>query len=195
MQVFVILAFALIGFTLNFFWDRTVRRKQAALMAAARREARPRALPPALDEHERERRVPDAKLRNFIDLTRKTFDLLDRLINHFDLLLLRSQDRARIGVVTIRSEVPRAEAQQLIERWLEAWAMVDDDTREHLRSVALGPEPVVGVLERERERSRWEFRRDSADVLFETITDLDRAVIQMQGVVRALESGDDDPYR
>lgn len=195
MQVFVILGFALIGFTLNFFWDRTVRRKQAALMAAARREARPRALPPALDEHERERRVPDAKLRNFIDLTRKTFDLLDRLINHFDLLLLRSQDRARIGVVTIRSEVPRAEAQQLIERWLEAWAMVDDDTREHLRSVALGPEPVFEVLERERERNRWEFRRDSADVLFETITDLDRAVIQMQGVVRALESGDDDPYR
>jgi hypothetical protein len=195
MQVLVILGFALIGFTLNFFWDRTVRRKQAALMAAARREARPRALPPALDEHERERRVPDAKLRNFIDLTRKTFDLLDRLINHFDLLLLRSQDRARIGVVTIRSEVPRAEAQQLIERWLEAWAMVDDDTREHLRSVALGPDPVVEVLERERERNRWEFRRDSADVLFETITDLDRAVIQMQGVVRALESGDDDPYR
>lgn len=195
MQVFVILAFALVGFTLNFFWDRTVRRKQAALLAAARREARPRALPPALDEDERERRVPDAKLRNFIDLTRKTFDLLDRLINHFDLLLLRSQDRARIGVVTIRSEVPRAEAQQLIERWLEAWAMVDDETREHLRSLALGPDPVVEVLERERERSRWEFRRDSADVLFETITDLDRAVIQMQGVVRALESGDDDPYR
>jgi hypothetical protein len=195
MQVFVILGFALIGFTLNFFWDRTVRRKQAALMAAARREARPRALPPALDEHERERRLPDAKLRGFIDLTRRSFDVLDQLINHFDLLRLRSQDRARIGVVTIRSEVPRAEAQQLLERWLEAWAVVDEDTREHLRSIALGPEPVAEVLARERERSRWEFRRDSADVLFETITDLDRAVIQMQGVVRALESGDDDPYR
>src|SRR5690606_24684362 len=73
MQVFVILAFALIGFTVNFFWDRTVRRRQAAALAAARRKARPRALPPALDEQERERRVPDAKLRFFIDLTRQTF--------------------------------------------------------------------------------------------------------------------------
>ncbi|HVH97194.1 MAG TPA: hypothetical protein VM869_00725 [Enhygromyxa sp.] len=195
MQVFVILAFALIGFTLNFFWDRTVRRRQAALMAASRREARPRALPPAPDEHEQERRVPDPKLRFFIDLTRQTFTELDQLINHFDLLVLRSQDRARIGVVTIRSESPRAQARTLLERWLDAWVDVDDDTREHLQAIALGPEPVAAVLEREHERNLWEFRRDSAEVLVETITDLDRAVIQMQGVVRALETTDDDPYR
>lgn len=195
MQVLVILAFALIGFTVNFFWDRTVRREQAALLGASRREARPRALPPALDQHERERRVPDPKLRSFIELTRLTFAELDQLINTFDLLLLRSQARARIGVVTIRSEVPRAEAQTLLERWLEAWAVVDEDTHEHLRMLALGPEPVAEVLTRERHRNLWEFRRDSAEMLFETITDLDRAVIQMQGVVRALETSDDDPYR
>lgn len=195
MQVFVILAFALIGFTVNFFWDRTVRRRQAAALAAARRKARPRALPPALDEQERERRVPDAKLRFFIDLTRQTFIELDQLINHFDLLMLRSQDRARIGVVTIRSESPRAQARTLLERWLDAWVDVDRDTREHLCSLALGPEPVAEVLGREQLRSSWEFRRDSAEVLADTITDLDRAVIQMQGVVRALESGDHDPYR
>ncbi|MFO7567960.1 MAG: hypothetical protein R6X02_35290 [Enhygromyxa sp.] len=195
MQVFVILGFALVGFTLNFFWDRTVRRRQAALLAASRREARPRALPPQLDPDERERRVPDPKLRGFIDLTRRTFVELDELINHFDLLLLRSRDRARIGVVTIRSEQPRARAMELLERWLGAWSEVDEQTREHLGSLALGPEPVAEVLARERLRASWEFRRDSADVLDQTITDLDRAVIQMQGVVRALERGDDDPYR
>lgn len=195
MQIFVILAFALIGFTVNFFYDRTVRRRQAALLAASRREARPRALPPALDEQERERRVPDVKLRGFIDLTRQTFVELDQLINHFDLLLLRSQARARIGVVTIRSEAPRAQAQALLERWLAAWADVDEDTREHLRTLALGPEPVAEVLAREHQRNLFEFRRDSAQMLFDTITDLDRAVIQMQGVVRALETSDDDPYR
>lgn len=195
MQVFVILAFALIGFTVNFFWDRTVRRRQAALLAASRREARPRALPPEPDPHERERRVPDAKLREFIDLTRSTFVALDELINHFDLLLLRSRDRARIGVVTIHSEGPRAQAMALIERWLAAWVDVDEQTCERLRALALGPEPVAEVLARERERNRWEFRRDSAQVLSETITDLDRAVIQMQGVVRTLEARDDDPYR
>jgi hypothetical protein len=195
MQVLVILAFALIGFSVNFFWDRTVRREQAALLGASRREARPRALPPALDEHERERRVPDPKLRSFIELTRRSFEELDQLINHFDLLLLRSQARDRIGVVTIRSERPRALARELLERWLEAWTDVDEDTREHLRNIALGPEPIAEVLARERQRNLWEFRRDSAEMLSETTTDLDRAVIQMQGVVRALESSDDDPYR
>ena len=195
MQVFVILAFAVIGFTVNFFWDLTVRRKQAALLAASRREARPRALPPEPDRHERERRVPDARLRDFIDLTRRSFVELDQLINHFDLLLLRAKARARIGVVTIRSEQPRAQAMALLDRWLAAWADVDEQTREQLRTIALGPEPVAEVLARERQRNHWEFRRDSAPVLFETITDLDRAVIQMQGVVRALEARDDDPYR
>jgi hypothetical protein len=195
MQIFVILAFALIGFTVNFFWDRTVRRKQAALLAASRHEARPRALPPAPEEQERERRVPDPKLRGFIDLTRQTFAELDELINHFDLLMLRSQARARIGVVTIRSEQPRLRAQGLLQRWLEGWVDVDEETREHLQTLALGPEPVAEVLAREQQRNLWEFRRDSAQVLFDTITDLDRAVIQMQGVVRVLETSDDDPYR
>jgi hypothetical protein len=195
MQVFVILAFAVIGFTVNFFWDRTVRRRHAALLAASRREARPRALPPELDPHERERRVPDPRLRGFIELTRRTFIELDELINHFDLLLLRARARARIGVVTIHSEQPRARAMTLLEEWLAAWAEVDEETVEQLRSVALGPEPVAEVLAREHVRITWEFRRDAADVLDDTITDLDRAVIRMQGVVRALERSDDNPYR
>jgi hypothetical protein len=195
MQVFVILAFALIGFSINFVWDRTMRRKAAALLAASRREARPRALPPAIDDQERERRVPNAGLRGFLDLTRATFHELDELIDHFDLLLLRSKARARIGVVTIESEQPRASAQELLERWIDGWVDVDRETLEQLRNINLGPEPVAAVLGRERERNRWEFRRDSAEVLSETITDLDRAVITMQGVVRALETRDDDPYR
>lgn len=195
MQVFVILAFALIGFSVNFVWDRTVRRRHAAVLAESRRKARPRALPPALDEHERERRVPDPELRGFIELTRCSFAELDEHINHFDLLLLRSRARARIGVVTIRSEEPRARARHLLERWLDGWTRVDEETRQQLRSVNLGPEPVAEILARERIRTQWEFRRDSADVLSDTITDLDRAVIQMQSVVRALETSDDDPYR
>jgi len=195
MQIFVIVAFALIGFTINFGWDLTIRRRQATQLAAARRQARPRALPPALDEQERDRRLPDPGLRRFVDHTRRTFVELDALIDHFDLLLLRSRARARVGVVTIRSEQPRATAQALLAAWIELWAEVDLDTREHLGSIGLGPETVIEVLARERTRSQWEFRRDAADVLFETIADLDRSVIQMQGVVRTLEAEDNDPYR
>jgi hypothetical protein len=195
MQILVILAFALVGFTLNFGWDLTVRRRAAAKLAACRREARPRALPPAPDPHERARRLPDPALRRFVDHTRACFVELDALINQFDLLLLRSRDRARFGVVTIRSEQPRAQAQALLGGWLAAWADVDDDTRERLAGLSLGPELAAGVLARERQRTSWEFRRDSADVLYETITDLDRAVIHMQEIVRTLEAADEDPYR
>lgn len=195
MQFFAILAFGLVGLLINFGWDRTGRRRQAALLAAARRQARPRALPPALDAHERERRLPNPALRQFVDQTRRGFTELDALIDTFDLLMLRSQARARFGVVTIRSAQPRAEALTLVEAWLEAWTHVDADTRERLRERGYGPEPVTEALARERMRSQWEFRRDAADVLYETITDLDRTVIQMQGVVRTLEAEDDDPYR
>jgi hypothetical protein len=195
MQIFVILAFTLIGFSVNFVWDRTIRRREAAELGASRRQARPRALPPALGDQERERRVPDPGLRGFVELSRGCFAELDGLIDHFDLLLLRARARARIGVVTIHSEEPRAQARELLERWLEGWIAVDEETRAELQTINLGPELVADVLARELVRIQWEFRRDSADVLYDTITDLDRAVIQMQGVVRTLETRDDDPYR
>jgi hypothetical protein len=195
MQILFILGFAIVGFSFNFLWDKAVRRQIAARRALARRAARPRALPPAIDEQERERRVPSGDLREFLDRTRACFAELDQLINHFDLLRLRALDRARFGVVTIHSDAPRAQACALLERWLDGWSAVDEDTRAQLQGIYLGPERVAEVLARERMRMQWEFRRNAADVLDDTITDLDRAVIQMQGVVRTLERSEDDPYR
>jgi hypothetical protein len=194
-QILFLLAFTAVGFTINFAWDLTVRRRQARERATLRREARPRALPAALDEEERRRRLPDPQLREFVDLTRSSFVELDRLIDSFDLLQLRAHDRGRFGVVTIKSEQGRAHAMALLERWLAAWIKVDEHTEAALRSLALGPESVADVVARERERVSWEFRRDTEQVLGETITDLDRAVIHMQGVVAQLEREVDDPYR
>jgi hypothetical protein len=194
-QLFVYLAVLVVGFSVNFAWDRTVRRRLAKELADSRRVARPRALPVALDDEERARRLPEPRLRGFVELSRATFLELDALINHFDLLLLRSRDRARYGLVSVDAEQPRADALQLLERWINGWRDVDEQTRERLLGVALGPEAVVAVVARERERLQYEFRRDTEPVLVETITDLDRAVIHMQGVVGLLEAADDDPYR
>jgi hypothetical protein len=97
--------------------------------------------------------------------------------------------------VTIQSEQRRARAMVLLEGWLAAWTKVDDQTHTQLRGLALGPEAVEDVVARERERVTWEFRRDTERGLSETITDLDRAVIHMQGVVAQLEREVDDPYR
>lgn len=195
MEFIVLLAFMAVGYTVNFAWDFTVRRRQAREVAVLRRHARPRALPAALDEDERRRRIPSEGLREFVDQTRVSFVELDRLIDSFDLLQLRARDQARFGVVTIKSEQRRARAMALLEGWLSAWATVDEQTHAQLRSLALGPEAVADVVARERERVRWEFRRDTERGLSETITDLDRAVIHMQGVVAQLEREVDDPYR
>lgn len=195
MQIFVYMAVLLIGFSLNFGWDRLVRRRRARELGGQRREARPRALPPALAEDEHTRRLPDPKLRAFVSLTRATFTELDTLIDHFDLLLLRARDRARFGVVSVHADAPRRRVRGLLEGWLVAWAAVDVGTREQLESFALGPETVVEVTQRERQRTSVEFRRDTAPVLNETITDLDRAVIHMQGIVGLLEAEVEDPYR
>lgn len=195
MQPIVYIVILVVGFTLNFAWDRTVRRRRAHALTRSRREARPRALPPALDDDERARRLPETKLRAFVELSRRSFIELDALIDHFDLLLLRARDRARFGVVTIRADEPRTAALDLLARWLEAWVHVDEDTRERLASYALGPAPVAEVHARVHGLAQFEFRRDTAAGLEATITDLDRAVIHMQGIVALLEASDDDPYR
>lgn len=195
MEIIFLMAFMVVGYTINFAWDFTVRRREAKAVALQRREARPRALPAALDEDERRRRIPGEGLREFVAVTRTTFVELDSLIDGFDLLQLRARDQARFGVVTIQSEQRRARAMALLEGWLTAWAKVDESTHAQLRSLALGPEAVAEVVARERERVTWEFRRDTERGLSETITDLDRAVIHMQGVVAQLEREVDDPYR
>jgi hypothetical protein len=195
MEIIFLMAFMAVGYTINFAWDSTVRRRQAREVALLRRRARPRALPAALDEDEHRRRIPSEAVREFVALTRGSFDELDQLIDKFDLLQLRARDQARFGVVTIQSEQRRARAMALLEGWLAAWAKVDDQTQAQLRGLALGPETVEDVVARERERVTWEFRRDTERGLSETITDLDRAVIHMQGVVAQLEREVDDPYR
>jgi hypothetical protein len=194
-QIIVLVAFLVVGYSVNFAWDLTLRRREAREVAALRRRLRPRSLPAALDEDERRRRIPSEALRAFIDLTRTSFVDLDRLIDTFDLFQLRARDQARWGVVTIQSEQGRACAMALLERWLAAWAKLDDQTQAQLRSLELGPEGIADVVTRERERVTWEFRRDTERGLGETVTDLNRAVIHMQGVVAQLEREVDDPYR
>ncbi|MCA9698997.1 MAG: hypothetical protein KC431_15840 [Myxococcales bacterium] len=201
MQVFAILAFLLVGFAVNFVWDRTARRGKALAMRTARREARPRALPaaPSPDAEGQGARARDPALQRFIELCRRTFTELDTLIDHFDLVLLRAHARARYGVATVHAEEPRRRGCALLATWLEqSAAFYADSEREPVRrllELALGPQTIAEVLAREQQRASWEFRADTAPVVQDTITDLDRTVIHLQQIVRILESGDGDPYR
>ncbi|MFV8752398.1 hypothetical protein ACNOYE_17775 [Nannocystaceae bacterium ST9] len=189
------LVFAIVAGTINFGWDLTVRRHQARRLGARRRSDRPRALPPAPDPEQREGLLPSERTQAFIEHTRTTFAALDALIDRFDLLRLRARARARIGAAFVNVERPRRRATALLEDWLAAFHQLDPATLRQLEEVALGPATVAEVLARERDRASWEFRSDTEPTLADTTTDLDRAIIHMQQIVRILESGDDDPYR
>lgn len=188
------IVFAVVAGTINLGWDFTVRRYQARRLGQRRRADRPRALPPAPAADQPEAPA-DRRRAAFVQRTRETFTALDGLIDRFDLLRLRARARARIGVAFVNVEEPRRRATELLESWLVEFGKLDEQTLGQLVEVALGPATVAEVLERERDRSHWEFRSDTEPTLADTTTDLDRAIIHMQQIVQVLESGADDPYR
>lgn len=190
---YAMLVFMVVAGTINLGWDLTIRRYQAKQLGARRRADRPRALPPAPDQ--REGQLANHRTLAFVERTRETFTALDSLIDRFDLLRLRARARARIGAAFVNVERPRQRATALLEGWLAEFHQLDAQTLRQLDEVALGPATVAEVLERERDRSCWEFRSDTEPTLNDTTTDLDRAIIHMQQIVQVLESGDDDPYR
>jgi hypothetical protein len=192
---YAMLVFVVVAGTINLGWDLTVRRYQARQLGARRRADRPRALPPAPDPEQREGQLANDRTLAFVERTRETFTALDSLIDRFDLLRLRARARARFGAAFVNVERPRQRATALLEGWLAEFHQLDAQTLRQLEEVALGPDTVAEVLERERTRARWEFRSDTEPTINDTTTDLDRAIIHMQQIVRVLESGDDDPYR
>lgn len=193
---YAMIVFAVVAGTINLGWDLTVRRYQARRLGRARRADRPRALPPAAEVEQPEGQgLADRRRAVFVQRTRETFTALDALIDRFDLLRLRARARARIGVAFVNVEEPRRRAVALLEGWLAEFAKLDEQTLGQLVEVALGPATVAEVLQREHDRSLWEFRSDTEPTLADTTTDLDRAIIHMQQIVQVLESGADDPYR
>jgi hypothetical protein len=192
---YAMLVFVVVAGTINLGWDLTIRRYQARQLGARRRADRPRALPPAPDPEQREGLLANHRTLAFVARTRETFTALDSLIDRFDLLRLRARARARIGAAFVNVERPRQRATALLESWLAEFHQLDAQTLRQLEEVALGPATVAEVLQREQARARWEFRSDTEPTLDDTTTDLDRAIIHMQEIVRVLESGDDDPYR
>lgn len=193
--ILAFIAFALVAGMINLGWDLTIRRHEARQLGTRRRAERPRALPAATAVEDRDPALINARTLAFVEHTRQTFAALDQLINRFDLLRLRARARARFGAAFVNVERPRARALALLETWLGHYRELDRSTKIHLDEYALGPAMVGEVMERERQRASWEFRSDTEATLVDTATDLDRAVIHMQQVVRVLESGADDPYR
>jgi hypothetical protein len=184
----------------NLAWDITGRRVRARQRRRERRARRRVSLPaPATDDHARDpfEFVGAIAPREFIELTRRTVEELDRVVDHFDLVVLRAEaGESMVGdVVYIGAERPRERGRELIEAWLGEVGRLPSDVVERLRDLGLPDQVLHDSSERERARCQWPNAATARDLLEATAVEFEAAVLGLTGFLRALTAATGDPYR
>lgn len=183
----------------NLAWDVTGRRVRARQRRRERRERRRVSLPSlSTDEHARDPfdLVGSLAPSEFIEVTRTTVEELDRIVDQFDLVVLRAEagDSLLREVVFIGAERPRERGRELIEAWLNAVARLPADAGERLRDLGLPDRALHEAVERERARCQFPWPT-SHEILEATAADLESVVVALIGFLRALMAATGDPYR
>ncbi|PRP94720.1 hypothetical protein ENSA5_40430 [Enhygromyxa salina] len=184
----------------NLAWDLTGRRISARARRRARRERRRESLPlPAADELAQDpfEAVVGLAPAAFVEHTRATAEELDRVVDHFDLVLLRAEaGESLVGdIVYIGAEAPRERGRELLDAWLGAVTELPADVAERLRDLGLPDQPLADALERERARNYWPNVATSSDLLEATASDFEGAVVLLVAFLRTLTVATSDPYR
>ncbi|EDM76098.1 hypothetical protein PPSIR1_41489 [Plesiocystis pacifica SIR-1] len=187
----------------NLAWDVTGRRLSARARRRDRRARRGVALPlPSADESatdpfEALDRVTAQMPPDFLERTRVVLEELDRVVDHFDLVLLRAQaGESLVGdIVYVGGEAPRLRGRELLEGWLEAVAQLPGDLRERLQASGMPDATVIDIVERERERARWPNVDTATHLLEATASDFERTVVLMVTFLHGLSAEPGDPYR
>ncbi|GEM_PF-1621234 len=185
----------------NLAWDVTGRRVSARTRRRERRAKRRVALPLpaagelATDPFEASEHLvaPEA----FVSRTRVILEELDRVVDHFDLVLLRAEaGESLVGdIVYIGAEAPSERGRTLLDEWLTTVDALPQDLRDQLGDLGLPDVAVRGLWQREVERNHWPNVHTSADMLRATALDFERAVVVLAGFLRALSALPTDPYR
>ena len=184
----------------NLAWDLTGRRVSARARRRARRERRRESLPqPTADERAED---PFAGLDNlapepFIERTRVTAEELDRVVDHFDLVLLRAEAGESLSgdIVYIGASRPRERGRELLVDWLEAVAALPHGVGDRLRELGLPDEHLAEMLERERTRSRWPQSDTASTMITESAEDFEGAFLALVAFLRSLTVATSHPYR
>jgi len=184
----------------NLAWDLTGRRVSARSRRQTRLARRRESLPlPAADESATDpfAGVVVVAPPAFLELTRVTVEELDRVVDHFDLVLLRAEAAESLisDIVFIGGEAPRERGRELLRSWLASVDGLAPDTLEHLRMLGLPDLALHDALQRELERSHWPNAATSTELLEATATELEAAVGLLLGFLRTLGQGNGDPYR
>lgn len=183
----------------NLAWDVTGRRVRARQRRRTRRERRRVNLPaPGTDEHARDpfESISALAPSEFIEVTRATVEELDRIVDQFDLVVLRAEAGESLlrDVVFIGAERPRDRGRELIEAWLAAVARLPADTSERLRDFGLPDRALHEAVGRELVRSQFPWAT-SHEILEATAVELENVVVALIGFLRALTAATGDPYR
>ena len=133
----------------------------------------------------------------FIEHTRTTAEELDRVVDHFDLVLLRAEagESLAVDIVYIGSSQPRERGLELLEAWLSAAAELPVEVAERLRDLGLPDRILLEICERERTRSRWPSADCRSDLLMATAADFEATFLALVGFLRSLTVASADPYR
>ncbi len=190
----------LVGGLGNLAWDLTGRRVSARARRQTRHARRRESLPlPAADEGARDpfERIAAVAPEDFVAHTRVIVEELDRVVDHFDLVLLRAEAAETLisDIVYIGAEAPRERGRELLRTWLARVAELPEGTRERLRDLGLPDAALRELLRREQERSYWPNVGESKQLLDETAHALEAAVGQLVTFLRVLREAGGDPYR
>lgn len=184
----------------NIAWDLTGRRVSARARRRARRERRRESLPmPAADERAADpfEGLGGLVPQPFVEHTRVTAEELDRVVDHFDLVLLRAEAGESLSgdIVYIGATAPRERGRELLRSWLEAAAGLPHEVGERLRDLGLPDRLLAETLERERTRGRWPQADTASAMLTATAADFEGAFIALVAFLRSLTVATSDPYR
>jgi hypothetical protein len=184
----------------NLAWDLTGRRVSARSRRQARHARRRESLPlPAADESATDPFAGIAVVapKDFVEHTRVIVEELDRVVDHFDLVLLRAEAAQSLisDIVYIGGEAPRERGRGLLRVWLAAVDDLPADTLERLRELGLPDLALRDALTRELQRTHWPNAASSTELLDGTAIDFEAAVGLLVGFLRALGQHSGDPYR
>jgi hypothetical protein len=190
----------LLGGLGNLAWDLTGRRVSARSRRQTRLARRRESLPlPAADESASDpfEGIAHVAPEPFIEQTRATVEELDRVVDHFDLVLLRAKAAESLisDIVWIGAEGPRDRGRELLRGWLDVVGNLPGDAFERLRDLGLPDVAIHAGLDRELQRSHWPNCTSSTELLDATANEFEAAVGLLVGFLRALGQASGDPYR
>ncbi|MFO7567961.1 MAG: hypothetical protein R6X02_35295 [Enhygromyxa sp.] len=190
----------LLGGLGNLAWDLTGRRVSARARRQSRLARRRESLPlPAADESAADPFENFAAVAppKFVEHTRVIVEELDRVVDHFDLVLLRAEAAESLisDVVYIGGEAPRERGRELLQGWLEAVDALPGNALEGLRDLGLPDLLLRELQDREHQRSHWPNAATSSELLEATAGDFEAAIGLLVGFLRVLGRSSGDPYR